>query len=77
MADPGFPKRGSGANLLFGKSFTENLMKMKEILRGGGGALVPGTPLDPPMSSHVEITLVSIVHLYSQNLLLLPEMIPV
>ena len=37
VADPGFPRRGGanprvpGKNLLFGKIFAENGMKMKEI----------------------------------------------
>ena len=52
MADPGFPMGGAnsqvwGKNVLFGKVFAENCMKMKEI---GQGAHIPGTPaLDPPM----------------------------
>ena len=37
---PGFPKGGAnprmGANLLFGKGFAENCMKMKEIRPEGG-----------------------------------------
>ena len=37
VTDPRFP-RGEYANLLFGKVFAENRMKMKEIgPRGGGG----------------------------------------
>ena len=45
-----FPDGGRGnpwfwsENLLFGKAFAENCMKMKEIGPKGGG-----TPLDPPM----------------------------
>ena len=30
VANPGFPRRGGG-DLLFGKIFAENFMKMKEI----------------------------------------------
>ena len=46
MADQGFPRGGTNSwilsvNLLFGKIFTENCMKMKEI---GPGAEVPSPP---------------------------------
>ena len=45
--DGGTYPQGGGANLLFGKIFLENCMKMKEIgPRGGGGAL-PWHPLRP------------------------------
>ena len=47
MADQGFPRRGWGGaganpcvwpkNLLFGKIFVKNCMKVKEIGPGGGG----------------------------------------
>ena len=53
MADPGFPlgggakPQGGGANLLFGKKFAEDYLKMKEF---GPGGRVPGAPpLDLPM----------------------------
>ena len=54
VADPGFPRWGGGnpwvwtENLLFGKIFAENCMKMKEI-GPRAGALVPSVPFDPPM----------------------------
>ena len=47
MADSGFPKRGDvnpwvwGKNLLFGKIFAENCMKMKEIGPEGPVSLAP------------------------------------
>ena len=48
-----FPDRGAnpkgGVNLLFGKLFAEDFMKLKEIERRG--ALVPNAPFDPPMNS--------------------------
>ena len=58
MADPGFPRggganpKGGGANLLFGKNFPENCMKIEEFGPGaaGGGACPWRTPLDPPMT---------------------------
>ena len=44
VADPGFPRRDTNAresvNLLFGKLFAENCMKMKEIWLKGHGCLV-------------------------------------
>ena len=47
VADPGFLRwgptpRGGSANLLFGKIFLENCMKMKEIGPREGG--IPGPP---------------------------------
>ena len=55
VVDPGFPGGGGGANprvwgknLLFGKIFAKNCMKMKEIVLGGGAR--PYCPsLDQPM----------------------------
>ena len=43
VADPGFPDvathpRGGGVNLLFGKTFAENCVKLKEIGPLGGSA---------------------------------------
>ena len=59
LADPRFPRRGGGAgganscdwgkNLLFGKVFAENCMKMKEI--GPGRAEHPFAP-PPPGSAN-------------------------
>ena len=58
MADSGFPRWwGGGAptpdfwskNLLFGKIFVENCMKMEEIGTRGGGGGPTSIPLDPPM----------------------------
>ena len=51
MADPGFPRRGrqaqTGANLLFGKIFDENCMKIKHIgLRRGA---IDAHSLDPSL----------------------------
>ena len=43
LADPGFPRRGK--NLLFGKVFAENWMKIKEIGPRGGEAR-PWRPLE-------------------------------
>ena len=56
MADPRFPRRGGrgatpvlGRNLLFGKIFAENCMKMKKI-EPREASLPP--PLDPSMVKH-------------------------
>ena len=55
VADPGYPdggtnQRGEGANLLFGKFFKENCMKIKEIGPREVGAHFPRVPRDPPMN---------------------------
>ena len=53
VADPGFPEGEGhqplslGENLIFGKIFAGNCMKMKEI---GSGRTSPTQSLDPPMS---------------------------
>ena len=59
VADPGFPKRGGGANpwfrsknLLFGKTLAENCNKIKDIEPIG-----VARPLDPPMYSVGSISL--------------------
>ena len=56
VADPGFPRRGGGANpeggganLLFGQCFPKNSMKMKEIGPGGGRTSL-ARYLDPSMA---------------------------
>ena len=57
VADPGFPRggganpQGGGTNLLFGKKFPENCMKMKEFGPGGRMFLVP-TPLRSANAGH-------------------------
>ena len=60
MADPGFPTQGTGRgtptswfggkNLLFGKVFALNWMKMKNLDQEG--ARVPIAPLDSQMVLH-------------------------
>ena len=53
---PGFPRggganpQGGGANLLFGQTFPENCMKMKEFGSTGGHPL-----LDPPMTCNASM----------------------
>ena len=51
MADPGFPGDG-GKNLLLGKIFAKNFMKIKEIgPRGDEARHVPSAPHpDPPIT---------------------------
>ena len=44
---------GGDANLYFGKHFSENCMKMKEI--GPGGTSLAPPPLDPPMPTEIQL----------------------
>ena len=56
MEDPGFPRidpnprEGGCTNLLSGKIFTENCMKLKNLER----ACATSTPLDPPLKKNRE-----------------------
>ena len=49
MADPGFPRRGEGGSLLFGKFFCQKIHENEK--NWTGGARVPSalTSLDPPL----------------------------
>ena len=57
MADPGFSPGGAPTpkNAIIFQFFAENCMKMKEFGPPGGGARVPGAPLDPPMFLDVKL----------------------
>ena len=52
VADLGFSPGGGAPtpkSAIIFQFFAENCMKMKEFGPRGGGARVPGAPLDPPM----------------------------
>ena len=56
VADPGFPRLNLSKNLLFGKIFTENCIKIKEIGPRGGVSLTPPGPANANKSMFCHAT---------------------